>query len=459
MTAELTTTLAPQLRADGAVGTTPVTEHVVIEGDNLDVLPLLHDTHAGHFDLVYIDPPYNTGNREWGYNDTFDTSEQMGWFDFMHSRLEEAYGLMKDTGVIMASIGPAEHHRLRLLLDEVYGPENFIGEAVWDGSGSQLSRGLSGGIDFLIFYAKDKEAHFAHHGPWREKKAGADEALALVDTMRDAGVRPRDVQRALREFYKDAEKAGTIDPSVLPYHTVLDNWRVVTTTTMSNSRVRPNLCYDVTDPATGKVYPSPERGWVCSRETMDQWLASGRAAFRENTIHKVLDLRDSTSLTPRSVFKATRAQGTRVVADLLGVKDQFPFPKNVEVLAHWFNIVAGPDAAVLDFFAGSGSTAHAVMVLNAADRGSRTSVSVTNNEVGDADRATLADTPADDPQWDALGVFNKVTRPRLTAAVTGVRADGKPVAGTIPAPYNQKMSAGMHTRVEFYRLTPDVDDQ
>lgn len=165
----------PGIVSAGSVG--PETEapsHLAIRGENLHALRALGYSHADAIDLIYIDPPYNIGNKDWIYNDkrvdAADGYRHSKWLAFMYRRLELAKELLKDTGVIIVAIGDDEHHRLRMLLDDIFGEENFVGDVVWQGGVKNDARFLSGGLDYMLIYAKSQVALTGSVGRWRELK-------------------------------------------------------------------------------------------------------------------------------------------------------------------------------------------------------------------------------------------------------------------------------------------------
>ena len=137
-------------------------------------------------DLIYIDPPYNTGTGDWIYNDKYigdaDAYAHSKWLSFMHRRLELAKQLLAPTGVIIVAIGDHEHHRLRMLLDRVYGENNFIANIVWQGGGSSLSRFHAGGIDYMLIYSRDMNALTAADVKWKVEKRDSRMSLMPLRT-------------------------------------------------------------------------------------------------------------------------------------------------------------------------------------------------------------------------------------------------------------------------------------
>jgi len=165
-----------------AAGPADAPWHVVINGENFHVLQALRATRRGKVDLIYIDPPYNTGNDGWIYNDRYvdtnDRAKSSKWLSFMERRLLLARDLLKPTGVIVVAIGDEEQHRLRMLLDQVFGSHNFLANVVWQGSGKNDARYTAGGVDYMLAWAKNEEALTEAGVRWRETKPGLDLAEA-----------------------------------------------------------------------------------------------------------------------------------------------------------------------------------------------------------------------------------------------------------------------------------------
>lgn len=420
--------------------------HIVINGENFHALQALRSTHRGKVDLIYIDPPYNTGNDGWIYNDRYvdqnDRAKSSKWLSFMERRLLVARDLLSSTGIIIVAIGDDEHHRLRMLLDQVFGPDNFLINAVWQGGGSSLSRFHAGGIDYMLGYARDVSSLTASNVQWRVAKDGLQDVLdaaanAWSESKGDSGV----ASRALSRWW--TRNKSKYDPGLGDNVKVDVDGTAIKVGDLGNSLYRPNLRYSICDPATGVSYDPPENGWRFSRELMDEMIAGGRVIFGTRPRLKT-PLSDMSMRSVVPSFYKDRRAASQQVTKILGRKD-FPYPKDVDVLARWISIATmyRKDAVVLDFFGGSGSLTEAVMQLNSADGGMRQSILVTNNEVGASEAKKLRKAglhPGDD-EWEDRGVFTHVCRPRISTVVTGQRPDG--------TFYSERLSAN----VEMFDLT------
>lgn len=415
--------------------------HVVINGENFHALQALRSTHRGKIDLIYIDPPYNTGNGSWIYNDRYvdqnDRAKSSKWLSFMERRLLIARDLLKPTGVIIASIGDDEHHRLRMLLDQVFGDQNFIVNVAWQGGVSALSRHHGGGLDYMLVYGRDA----SKVGQFLDPKPLAPEMLRVAREAVDAGKSAKEAQQLLRAFIRTEGK--DLPPGVRRFNRVDDEGEVFLEGDLANSLYRPNLRFVLTDPETGREYQPPNNGWSVGREMMAELVAKKRIIFDGDRIptRKRL-LREQMLSLPSPSFYRDRRTGTNRLAAQLGDK-RFPFPKDHEVLMRWFRMAAPQDAVILDYFGGSGTTTEAVMQLNAEDGGTRQSILVTNNEVGavEAKKLRKSGLHPGDVQWEGSGVFEYVCRPRVSTVVTGSRPDGS------------LYSDGLPTNVEMFDLT------
>jgi adenine-specific DNA-methyltransferase len=422
--------------------------HTVINGENFHVLQALRSTHRGKVDLIYIDPPYNTGNEGWIYNDRYvadqDRAKSSKWLSFIERRLLIARDLLKPTGVIIVAIGDDEHHRLRMLLDQVFGDRNFISDVVWQGGRKNDSRYVSNGADYMLIYARDESALTSAEIRWFDRKPGVDDALAAArrawqDSAGDADLATRDFRVWLRDH------KASLAEGVSRYNAIDAHGRVFFPGDLSSPNPRPNLQYDLLHPVTGQPVKRHRNGFRASREMMDRLIAEDRILFgpdHKSTAYFKRYLDEQTTETVGSVFERDRRAATAYLKGVLG-DARFPNPKDHEVLMRWLRITAPDDAVILDFFGGSGTTTEAVLRLNAEDGGSRQSILVTNNEAGSKQARELrkAGHHPGDPEWEQLGVFEYVTRPRVSTVVTGKRPDGS------------VYSEGIEANVEFFRMS------
>ncbi|MEV0394988.1 site-specific DNA-methyltransferase [Polymorphospora rubra] len=443
------------------------TRNVLIEGDNLEVLRLLRRAYTNKVDVIYIDPPYNTGN-DFVYDDKRTISQaehetaagqrddegvlQAGegsdraqdrragafkhtaWLSMMYPRLLVAHHLLKESGAIVVAIDDIEHARLKLLMDRVFGAENFIANIIWQGGRKNDSRYISVGHDYMLIYAKNEGVLRQAETRWREKKPGVDEILARASQIWLSHEDKVAANEAYKTFLKGMAKKGATagvlrfanldESSGRPYNADRD---------LSAPNLRASGNYDIYHPVTKKAVTRPQggSGWRMTEESARRMMEEGLIVFGDDET-KVprgkIFLDEMSDQVAESVFSQERTSAGKALVKLLG-EDIFPFPKDVDIVARWLNIVTGrkPDALVLDFFAGSGSTGHAVMNLNAVDGGNRRYILVQLNEpVSMGSYSTIAD----------------ITRERLRRAGQQITEKQTPDA------------AGIDTGFRSYRLAP-----
>ncbi|TDL42481.1 site-specific DNA-methyltransferase [Kocuria rosea] len=409
-------------------------EHMLIQSENLHALQALGYTHAGKVNLIYIDPPYNTGNKTWIYNDRYvvekDAFRHSKWLAFMEHRLSQAKKLLADTGVIVVAIGDEEHHRLRMLMDEVFGSENFISDIVWQGGRKNDSRYISNGADYMLVYGKSTETMTAADIRWREQKAGIGEALAAAESIWTAtGGDHEEATKQWRAWMRKFKSSGAATDAVTRFTKLDTSGRPIRTDRDLSWPGGGGPRYDVLHPTTGLPCAVPTGGWRFPDPLkMQEEIAADRIYFGPDHTTQpagLVRLEDFSTQVAESVFIQDRNGAPKHLDTLLGSK-RFPFPKDYNVLMRFIRLMAGSDAVILDFFGGSGSTMEAVIRLNAEDGGTRQAILVTNNELAAVDDAKLRKAghlPGDD-QYEAQGVCRHVTIPRLTSVVTGRRPDG-----------------------------------
>jgi adenine-specific DNA-methyltransferase len=346
--------------------------------------------------------------------------------------------------MFIVAVGDEEHHRLRMLLDQVFDSSNFLANVTWQGSGKNDAKYTAGGVDYMLMYAVDSAALVESGRVWREPKPGIDTVLELAaGAWKSSG---HDAELATKLFRAELRKIRSeLEPAVFRYDQIDAHGRVFQPDNLTSPNPRPNLTYEVIHPSTGKPVATPKNGWRYSRETMAELVASDRILFGpdETTSPRFKRLlSEQEERVPYPTFVQARMPGSKHVEGILG-DDRFPNPKDYRVLARWLGAVAPADSVILDYFGGSGSTAEAVMRLNEEDGGTRRCVLVTNNEVAakDARRLRKNGFRHGDPEWEARGVYEYVAKPRVETVVSGIRSDGSPY------------SDGLEQNVEFFTLT------
>lgn len=412
------------------------TQNLMIEGDNLEVLKLMQKSYAGKVKLIYIDPPYNTGG-DFVYPDEFrdslknyleltgqvevgrkitSNSESGGrfhteWLSMMYPRIKLARNLMREDGVILVSIDDHEVMDLKALCSEIFGEENFIITIVWEKGRKNDSTFFSETVEYMHVFAKNKEA-LAKLGVWREKKPGLEGIIAKYDELRKQhGTDHGAVEEGMRRYYDGLDAA---DPTKKLKHFWRSDDRGLFFGADISSASTSIPDYEIIHPVTKKPCKKPSRGWGCNPDEMDRRIAEDRVLFGEDetTIplkKSYLVETDSIVKTP-VLYKDGRA-ASLTLKSILG-NGIFDNPKDHLVLADLLGYAASSEALILDFFAGSGSTAHAVWHLNTVDQGSRRHISVQLPEPLDPDNKN---------QKAAVAFCDKLKRPRNIAELTKER--------------------------------------
>lgn len=465
--------------------------HAVINAENFHALQTLLFTHRGRVDAIYIDPPYNTGAKDWKYNNDYVESDDMyrhsKWLAFMERRLLLAKELLNpDDSVLIVTIDEKEYLRLGLLLEQVF-PEADI-QMVTDvinraGSsrGGRFSR-----VEEYVFYVFLGDSSIA---PWISTMLGdanLEQESAAMPTIWFTAVR-RGTASALREarpnlfypVYLDAETGrfvrvggslpkGAARESVVPDPGTVIIWPMSTegieqTWRFSADRMREYFAAGTArlgkrDPATGLRPLTYLQPGTLENIRIGTFVVTGRT--EEGALQIEMTEGAAKLVAPRSVWSQgshfARDYGSTLLNAFLGQK-RFDFPKSLFAVEDTLRFVLKDrrDAVVVDFFSGSGTTAHAVMRLNKQDSGRRVSISVTNNEVSADEQARLRldGLRPGDAEWEKFGICDYVTKPRIRAAVEGRRPDGKPIKGDYRFTDVFPMADGFEENVEFLTLT------
>jgi adenine-specific DNA-methyltransferase len=375
------------------------TENLFIEGDNLDALKMLQETYLGKVKMIYIDPPYNTGN-DFIYEDDFAenfeefmkrsnqkdsegnrlvaNSESNGrfhseWLSMIYPRLTLARNLLADDGILIISIDDAELANFRQLANFVLGERNYISTVVWQGGRKNDSRYVSVGHDYLLIYAKNETKLREFDVRWREKKIGVDEALAAGLEAWYAS--KREPHKATEIFRSWLSKQKNLTASVSRFKNIDASGRVYNADKDLGWPGGGGPKYDVLHPITKLPVSTPGTGWRYTETRLKELIDADLVEFgpdekkipRGKTFLEELDRQ-----VPESIFTQIRTTAAQRLARLMG-PGIFDYPKDEYVLARWIDLVTNSDknALILDFFAGSGSTAQAVFQLNANDGGNR----------------------------------------------------------------------------------------
>ena len=335
--------------------------NLIIQGDNLHALKALLPHYAGKVDLVYIDPPYNTGSDHFAYNDSVNAPMIKEWLNanpvglddglrhdkwcaMMWPRLQLIKELLADEGAVFISINSIEYAHLRLMCDTIFGELNYIGEFIWKSRQNKDNRnenGLSSDHEFILTYG-----------------GGLDGELRSVTDYENP----------------DNDERGP--------------WVSANMVGLASKAARPNLHYDLIDRDTGINYGCPRRGWRFESATMEKLKAEKRVLWPEKKtgrprrkafLSELPARTNATSVFPLPIFTRT---GTSLLSKILG-EAEFKFPKPYELVMHFIGLFERKDLLVLDSFAGSGTTAHAVLEANKRDGGNRHAILVEMEDYAD----------------------------------------------------------------------------
>jgi adenine-specific DNA-methyltransferase len=360
------------------------TENLIVEGDNLEVLKLLQKSYLGKVKMIYIDPPYNTGNdfiypdnyseslqtylqytgqvdaegKKFGTNTETDGRFHSKWLNMMYPRLYLARNLLREDGALFVSCDDEEVNNLRSLMNEIFGEEHFIAQFVWKArqfTDSRATTKVSTDHEYILAYARS--SNFAMRGSARDESKFAN---------------PDNDPRGL--------------------------WMSRSILGLATREARPNLHYDILEPNTGRSFaPNPATGWRYSQTKMATLVTDGRILFPRKDDGRPREKKFRTEmLSERISFRTViddvhTADGTQELRTLFDA-DIFAFPKPSGLMSNLAQQLTDGDDIVVDFFAGSGSTAHAVLELNRQDGGSRKFILVQLPEpTGREDYPTIAD--------------------------------------------------------------------
>ena len=375
------------------------TQNLYIEGDNLDVLKVLRETYLGKVKMIYIDPPYNTGN-DFVYNDDFaqgkDDFEQSSglfdeegnqtidpmqrntesngrfhtdWLNMIYPRLKVARDLLSDDGVIFISIDDNEIENLRKVCDDIYGEQNFVGQFIWRGGRRNLAKYISTSHEYMLLFAKNLSYISEAKISWNEKKKGLDAIYKKADELVREHKNYELASKMLKEWYRLLpEDNESKDNS---HYCWIDKKGVYFASDISRGGGG-GPSWNIINPNTGNVVQTPSRGWSYGKyEDLIRDIENGLVHFNGDGVPcKKRYLKENETQVLETVFYKDRRGSSKRLRSLMD-GDLFPFPKDEEVIEHYVESFTDSDAIILDFFSGSATTAHAVMKLNAEDGGNR----------------------------------------------------------------------------------------
>lgn len=349
----------------------------LLEGDNLHSLKLLEKTHAGKIDVIYIDPPYNTKSKEFIYDDyrigEDDVYRHSKWLSFMNERLRIAKRLLSDDGVIFISIDDNEQAQLKLLCDNVLGAENFIAEIIRNtNSAKNQSLYVSVSHEYCLVYSRDAEALAAKYKDkkWETDKNNVEEYVKKVAQLKKMGLTADEITTELKELTKYPR---FIDFTNYWYFDERGLYQKDNLGGVKNGNTTP-----IINPLTGKEDPVPPGGFRYNAEKLQSLIADNRIHFHADGSLPRLKryLSDNMKQRPKSIMSDDQRPD---YALLKNMKLNFDNPKQMTFMKRILSIFS-KNSVFLDFFAGSGTTAHAVLELNKEDGGNRKFILCTNNE-------------------------------------------------------------------------------
>lgn len=352
--------------------------HILIEGDNLEALTALTYTHEGKIDVIYIDPPYNTGNKDFVYNDSYVDSEDeyrhSKWLSFMAKRLRIAKRLLSDKGVIFISIDDNEQANLKLLCDDFLGQRNFLGQLILKTATDNNPSQINTEHEYMLCYC----FNVSFQTNWERTSKAAKLIIEKYHELNKENSNISDIQKELRKWIK-ANKSCL--PQVAHYNNV-DEKGVYSSSSNSSNPHPGGYMYDIIHPLTKKPCPKPANGWRWPKPTFDLYDSLGQIAWgKDDTTqpHVKKRIETSTEYLRTLIYEDNRGT-TKALSDVFGGNKVFDNPKPHSVLSRIIDFASLKNSIILDFFAGSGTTLHATMQLNAEDGGHRQCILVTNNE-------------------------------------------------------------------------------
>lgn len=367
-------------------------ENLYIEGDNLEVLKLLQETYLGKIKMIYIDPPYNTGN-DFVYADDFaqSTEEYLAnsgqydeegnrlvknmdtngrfhtdWLNMIYPRLKLARDLLSDDGAIFISIDENEVNTLKSICDEIFGASNFISELIWAAGRKNDSKYISVSHEYILCYFRDDQYIKEHKIVWREKKQGLSDIYEEYDRLKKLyGNDYTSIEKSLKVWYKSLPDGHPAKDHA--HYNKVDHKGIFFASDISwPGGGGPK--YNIKHPITGKNVRIPSRGWLTSEDTMKIWIHEGRVNFGpdETAVPTIKSyLTEHEYGVPYSVFYKDGRAASKRLAALMGEK-VFENPKDEDIIKRLVEFCGtSSDDIILDFFSGSGTTAHAVLLANA----------------------------------------------------------------------------------------------
>lgn len=456
--------------------------HTLIQADNYHALQLLEYLYSEKVDCIYIDPPYNTGARDWKYNNDYvdgaDAYRHSKWLSFIEKRLRIAKRLLNpETGVLIVTIDEHEVHHLRCLLEAIF-PDFYIQMITCVTNPTGATQGRFSRIEEYIIYCFAKNASVDSYGDPMIGENVVTKTVRWKSLLRSGtSARREDRKNMFYPVYVDVSKGVVVDAGeALPYEQEpsfedvnglqvawpirtdgsYGRWSVGAETfrsLISKGYVQLGR-YDAKRNTYGITYISNETQKMIEDGTV---IITGK---NEQTGVVNIEYAEEHSQAVRTVWYRTRhnagVYGTNLISSIIGKSRPFPFPKSLYVVYDSIATVEkhNKDALIIDFFAGSGTTMHAVNLLNASDGGHRRCIMITNNEVSEAESKILESQgykPGDE-EWEKLGIARYVTWPRTVCSIEGHDINGNPLNGDY-TDFEIPMSEGFESNAAFFKLS------
>jgi len=460
--------------------------HAVINAENYHALQLLAWTHAGKIDAIYIDPPYNTGDKDWKYNNNYvdcsDTYRHSKWLAMMERRLVLSKRLLKpNASVLIVTIDEREVHRLALLLEQLFPCAEIEMVTSIINPGGRAKEGKISPVEEYLFLLTFGNMPVRRWVTDMIRDCKSCAKANEKDPLRWRGL-IRGGKNDNRESLPNQFYPIYIDKLTKRIHSVGDalehgvNRKSVTAPQGTEAKwpLKPDGREWLWGCKPDELRRRHQDGFVrVSKEGNPQYVTEGKIKRVKDGSIEILDRNeDDGSIAkarwqtdqieaPKRVWNlashSSQSGGSTLLNLLLPEQDRFDYPKSLFAVEDVLRMFVGdkPDAIILDFFAGSGTTAHAVMRLNKQDGGRRQSIIVTNNEVSSKERSRLGKLGLrpGDSQWERHGIYEHITKPRICAAITGRSPSGKDLEGQYSHTDVFPIAQGFEENAEFFKLT------
>lgn len=402
----------------------PDAGNLLVQGDNLEALKALLPYYGGQVKCIYIDPPYNTGKSDWTYNDKVDSPEIAAWLGkavgkeaedlsrhdkwlcMMYPRLRLLRDFLREDGVLFVSCDDNEQAALHLLLAEIFGRSNHVATAIWKNATDNNPTRVAVEHENVVIYAKAKgKLDRVWNGPENDTK---ELMLSTFSEMEKEYETVSDRATAFGAFVKQhAKSLGDL----ARYRRVDDRGVYVARRNLENPG-KDGYQYEIEHPTTKKNCDKPLWGWRFPETRMKELVAEGRIIFGkdENKIPELKAYLKDMTFPFRSVFNIDSRKGSNDLEAIFGRRDLFKNPKSVDFVSYLLSFISNDDDIILDSFAGSGTTGHAVLKMNTEDKNARRFILI------EMDHTTATD----------------VVTPRLKSVIDGYNKGGdadKPIEG------------------------------